>query len=249
MRSSWFRVLAVVVLGSLSSGSAILRAQSALQTKSVLADRCIRWLQAIVPDQAQDRLNPTDFCRGYPTGNVDGLWSNCKTAPGQQYGRCGFQGKVLPADTLAFSLITPSRDGHEFLDPEAKSGFGQGTMATLYSRTDFVVDGTKLRAGLYRIFPHKSGEDWEMNFALLEGEWNDPGSPSEPVFHARMKIIEDVQPTEMLVDQMWISTKHCEGSGISSLREFEFRFRETDVSLCVNVLQSPPPVQGDLSEH
>jgi hypothetical protein len=193
-----------------------------------------------VPDRAQDRLDATNFCSGYPTGNVDGLWSDCKPPQesGWPAGRCGFMGRVMPGDTLALSVITPSYDGHEFLNAGEKSDSDRrGVLAVLYSRTDFAIDGTRLRGGLYRILPLKPGENWEMNFYRIEGAWNDQVTPDHPVFRVGMKSNEDANQSEKLISNMWLVPKHCGAtSGVSSLREFEFGFGATDVSLCVNVI-------------
>jgi hypothetical protein len=246
------RVLAITILGLLSSSSS-LSAQSAPQAQSPLVDRCIRWLEAIVPNPDRDKLDVAKFCRGYRTGNVDGLWSDCKSPgnSGQPPSHCSFEGRVMPGDTLALAISTPSHDGHEFLDAAAESGSDPyGVTATLYSRTDFVIDGTRMVAGLYRISPHKSGDSWELNFARLKREWNDPVAPEQFLWHASMKSNEDVQPTETLIYQMWILSKHCGApSRVSSLREFEFRFGETDVSLCLDVMQAAPDPRDEVSKR
>lgn len=248
--SSRTHFFAVVCL--LGSGCTMLRAQDAPRPGSTLVDRCIRWLKAIEPNQDPSRLDPTSFCRGYRTGNVDGYWLSCN--PAQERGgaadHCGFMGRVMPGDTLALSVITLSRDGHEFLDPDVEAGSDRrGMNATLYSRTDFVIDGTRLAAGLYRLSSYKSDEIWEMTFARIDGEWNDPGSAKQIVFRAGMRSNDDGSATDKLIDQMWLFSKHCgDSSRVSSLREFEFSFGTTDVSLCMNVIQALPLAGSGLGD-
>lgn len=253
MRSLRSRIPAIAMLTLLLCGAGPMSAQSGSQTDSAVIGQCVRWLKAIVPDQAQDRLNAANFCRGYSTGNVDGLWSDCRPpqASGRPAGHCGFMGRVMHGDTLALSVITPSQDGREFLNAgEQASSDQRGVVAVLYSRTDFVIDGTRLRVGLYRILPRKPGENWEMDFYRIDGAWNDPVSPSQPVFRAALKSNEDANQSEKLVSNMWLVAKHCGAtSGVSSLREFEFGFGETDVSLCVNVSQATPPVHDQVSQR
>ena len=226
-----------LALSLLYCGNAnFLTAQNASDAR-VQMEHCIHWINAIVtPRQTFD---PVNFCAGFETGNTSGLYTQ------------NFIGLTMPGDTVAFSLRTPSKDGHEFLAAtEDPTDDPQRIAATFFSRTPFTIQNVRLPAGMYKLFPYQLPEGWQLAIARQDGEWNDPLNPSQRLAQVEMNTVAMDYPYAKLYAYLHLISPHCGPAKPAwSIRELEFAFGDTDVSVCLRPEQIRPTPQDNLSER
>ena len=216
---------------------------------------CVRWINATVPRLPDGSFDPVNFCSGFETGNVGGLYSNCSQTParpeGDAPGNCNFIGLTMPGDTMAFSVRTPSRDGHEFLAAtEDPANDPQRIAATFYSRTPFLMQDLRLPSGMYKLFPYQSSEGWKLVVARQDGEWNDAPNPSQYLGQVTMNTVAMDYPYTKLYAYLSLFSQRCPGAQPArNIRELEFAFGNTDVSVCLRPDQVSPIREEELSKR
>jgi hypothetical protein len=253
MQIGWFRVPTIGFFFLLVCGSVVVNAQNVPGSADTRVDRCIRWLNAIQPDQ---NMSAANFCRGLQTGNAGGHYSvkcdSTATIRGTiSPSHCNFAGLVTPADTLAVDFRTQSAVGWEFSNALTAFGANQYVAATFYSRTDFVIGKDRLSAGLYKLFPHKDDKGWVLDFAHQDGEWDELLPAEHPSWHARMNSIGGTDPSKRLFADILVIPKRCPTSSPvgTTIRELEFSFGTQDVSACLTVIQEPLSAPEELSKR
>ncbi|HEY2858619.1 MAG TPA: hypothetical protein VGJ21_09395 [Terracidiphilus sp.] len=222
-------------------------------------------MKSIQPDQ--NSLSATDFCRGLPAGDADGHYSlKCKSSVDIRFSRslatwrshCNFAGLVTPFDTLAVDFRSGSSGGWEFpaaypSSAQVLNDFGgdaQYTGVTLYSRTDFVIGKDRLPAGLYKLFPHKDDQDWILDFAAQDGEWDQLLPVEHPAWHARMNSIHGTDARNNPVADILVRPRSCPASSpLGPVRELEFSFGTQDISVCVTLIPGAPSAPDEVSKR
>ena len=116
--------------------------------------------------------------------------------------------------------------------------------ATFYSRTAFSIGSLKLTAGMYKLFPFQSQDGWRLAIARQEGDGTDALKPSQILGKVEMNTVAtDRPPTDKLGVQLWFSPFPVQCPNAQSgrdVRELEFIFGSTDVSVCLRPDQVSP---------
>jgi hypothetical protein len=230
-----------------------LKAQDNFTASPTQTDMCVHWINGVVP--AMTKLDPVEFCSGRKTSQGGWYSTKCRHGgfvPGEPApGNCTFIGLNMPADTMAVNVQTVSADGHEFLAATtAPRADNQRAVAMFYSRTAVNVGGFKAPPGMYKLYPYETETGWKLSINRLRRETNGTQTAQRLATVEMNTIAQDLPHDNKLETRFSLIARHCPGQqqGIQ-IRELEFAFGNTDVSVCMCPDQISPLPQDALTEH
>ena len=213
---------------------------------------CVQWLQTTALP-SMPMFNPSEFCSGLKGDRPADGWYTLKCG-NTGAGYCETIGLVMPGDSVAISVSTPSKDGHEFLlmSPEkALRDTETNIGATFYSRTDFAIGDLKLKSGIYKLIPYQIRDGWKLAVIESGGEWNGRSAiPAHAGTTAVKAVAPDSAPLDSLQVQLYPYGRHCQGSKLApEFRELEFSFADTAISVCIKPDQVAPIQEDEVSRR
>ncbi len=251
-------LILALVFGGAGTFSCV-KAQDTSTSSGIESQRCVNWVNAMVPVADLRNLNPVDFCSGGKDENFGG-WSavfKCGASPtlltGTALSYCTSFGQVRRHEAWAAGFSSTTKHGRELLD--GSSDFpddSQRNAVTFYSRTPVWIGSLRMAAGMYKLIPSKSQDGWNLAVAKFDGEWNAHKPPQQDLGTIKMTGSTPEKPMGKDYLEIWgrpFSNACGGGSPNLNIRELHFILESTDLFVCIRPEQASQSQQATLNER
>jgi hypothetical protein len=264
MKLSSVTVLTLSLAFVTSGASSSLRAQDASTSISDEAARCVKWMQATVPDLRPPndgdlrKLDPAHFCSGIEEGGLNGWGAvfQCGQPAEQVSGTapryCTSSGEIYAGHAWAAGFRSTTKRGSDLLDGNSGAASDSQHAVTFYSVSSVWMEDLRLPAGMYELIPSKSPDGWKLAVAKQNGESSNAEHAQRYLGSVAMKDAPRDATSEQTNLGILVRSggEGCPGpSPRRDIGELHFTYGSTDLFVCLRPNQVLQNQEAEISER
>jgi hypothetical protein len=165
---------------------------------------------------------------------------------------CASFGEVDAGDAWAAGFGSTTKDGGDLLDGTSDvRKDSQHAAVTFYSTNSVWMESLRLPAGMYKLIPAKSPEEWRLAIAKQDGESSDARHSQQYLGSVELKVASDNPPVKRnLAISLSPEAERCPRLSVQrGVKELHFTYGGTDLFVCFGPDEVLQKKEANMSER